>query len=44
MLGQAAQLRELKALGYGGFLMGESFMKRANPGAALQGFLKELQG
>ena len=43
-LGQAAQLRELKALGYGGFLMGESFMKRANPGAALQGFLKELRG
>lgn len=41
-LGEAAQLRELKALGYGGFLMGESFMKQPDPGAALAGFLKEL--
>lgn len=41
-LGEAAQLRELKTLGYGGFLMGEWFMKQASPGAALKSFLKEL--
>ena len=41
-LGEPAQLRELKALGYGGFLMGESFMKQANPGEALKSFLNEL--
>ncbi len=41
-LGEAAQLRELKTLGYGGFLMGESFMKQESPGAALKAFLNEL--
>ena len=41
-LGEASQLRELKALGYRGFLMGESFMKQPDPGIALAGFLKEL--
>ncbi len=41
-LGDAAQLRELKALGYDGFLMGESFMKQPDPGAALAGFLNQL--
>lgn len=41
-LGEAAQLKELKALGYHGFLMGESFMKQANPGAALKSFLNDL--
>jgi indole-3-glycerol phosphate synthase len=41
-LAMANQLRELKGLGFGGFLMGESFMKQANPGDALQSFLNEL--
>jgi indole-3-glycerol phosphate synthase len=41
-LGEAAQLRELKTLGYGGFLMGESFMKQPSPGEALKLFLNEL--
>ena len=41
-LGSPGQLRELKALGYHGFLMGESFMKEANPGAALAALLTEM--
>jgi indole-3-glycerol phosphate synthase len=40
-LGSPDQLRELKALGYHGFLMGESFMKEKDPGAALAALLTE---
>ena len=41
-LSSADDLRELKVLGYDGFLIGETFMKEENPGAALQKFLKNL--
>lgn len=41
-LGSPGQLRELRALGYHGFLMGESFMKEENPGAALAALLTEM--
>lgn len=34
------QIRELKNLGFDGFLMGEAFMKTAQPGKALSDFLK----
>ena len=43
-LGTARELEELKAFGYQGFLMGESFMKEKDPGAALSAFLKPLNG
>jgi indole-3-glycerol phosphate synthase len=42
-LGHPAQLRELQQLGYKGFLMGESFMKQPDPGAALAEFVKTLE-
>ena len=42
-LGDPAELRELRALGFRGFLMGENFMKEPDPGAALTGFLKRLE-
>lgn len=41
-LGAASDIRELKSLGYRGFLMGESFMKQEDPGAALSTLLKTL--
>lgn len=37
-------VRELRALGFDGFLMGETFMKRANPGITLRHFINELRG
>jgi indole-3-glycerol phosphate synthase len=37
------QLRELRALGYDGFLMGETFMKTDDPGKSLSGFLKNIE-
>ena len=36
-------LIELRAFGYQGFLMGENFMKRDQPGAAAQEFMNELR-
>jgi indole-3-glycerol phosphate synthase len=39
-LHSGGQLRELKALGFDGFLMGEAFMKTENPGKSLEEFLK----
>ncbi len=42
-LHNAGQLRELKALGFDGFLMGEAFMKSENPGKSLQEFLKNAE-
>ena len=35
-------IKELKAFGYQGFLVGENFMKTDNPGAAAQAFIKQL--
>lgn len=35
-------IRELKAVGYNGFLIGENFMKTANPGQAIKNFVGEL--
>ncbi|MBP5364856.1 MAG: indole-3-glycerol-phosphate synthase [Bacteroidales bacterium] len=34
---------ELKHLGFNGFLMGENFMKEANPGIALKKFIEEVE-
>lgn len=41
-LSSAETLKELRNLGYRGFLMGETFMKEANPGLALTQLIKEL--
>jgi indole-3-glycerol phosphate synthase len=35
-------IKDLKAVGYQGFLIGENFMKTADPGAAIRDFVKEL--
>lgn len=35
-------INELKGAGFGGFLIGENFMKTENPGEALQAFVGEL--
>jgi indole-3-glycerol phosphate synthase len=35
-------IRQLKAVGYQGFLIGETFMKESNPGLALQQFISQL--
>jgi indole-3-glycerol phosphate synthase len=35
-------IKELKAAGFNGFLIGENFMKTANPGAAMAQFVSEL--
>ena len=37
-----AVVRELKAAGFNGFLIGECFMKTANPGKSLNAFIGEL--
>ena len=36
-------VQELRKVGYKGFLMGENFMKEANPAKALSGFIAELK-
>ena len=36
-------VKELREVGYRGFLMGENFMKTDNPGKALSEFIEELQ-
>jgi indole-3-glycerol phosphate synthase len=36
-------VKKLKKVGFKGFLMGEKFMKAANPGAALKEFILELE-
>ena len=38
-LNDAATLEALRLAGYNGFLMGERFMKEANPGEALKEFI-----
>lgn len=35
-------IKDLKTAGFNGFLIGENFMKQANPGAAMQEFVKGL--
>jgi indole-3-glycerol phosphate synthase len=35
-------IKQLKAVGYQGFLIGENFMKTENPGQAMMDFVKEL--
>jgi indole-3-glycerol phosphate synthase len=37
-----AVIKELKAVGYNGFLIGENFMKTDNPGQAIRDFVKHL--
>jgi len=35
-------IKELKTAGFNGFLIGENFMRQANPGLAMQDFVKDL--
>lgn len=41
-LSEPATVRSLRELGYRGFLMGEQFMKQADPGCALANFIAAL--
>ena len=36
-------IKQLKASGFNGFLIGENFMKQPNPGEAMKAFVKELR-
>ena len=36
-------VRQLRSAGFQGFLMGENFMKRPDPGAALHDFIEKLE-
>ncbi|AWW00225.1 indole-3-glycerol phosphate synthase TrpC [Arcticibacterium luteifluviistationis] len=42
-ISQTATIKQLKDVGYQGFLIGENFMKTENPGAALDSFIKEIE-
>ncbi|SHF34748.1 indole-3-glycerol phosphate synthase TrpC [Dysgonomonas macrotermitis] len=42
-ISKAQTVRELREVGYRGFLMGENFMKTDNPGLALKQFIEELK-
>lgn len=42
-ISQPATIKELKQAGFNGFLMGERFMKKENPGEALAAFIAQLQ-
>mgnify|MGYP001285334666 CR=1 FL=1 len=41
-LGTPEEVRDMRGLGYDGFLMGTHFMRQQNPGAALAAFMKGL--
>ena len=41
-INQAVTIKELRQHGFSGFLIGENFMKTANPGAACKNFIKQL--
>jgi indole-3-glycerol phosphate synthase len=41
-ISRPATVKALRLAGFRGFLIGESFMKTANPGAALHDFISEL--
>ena len=42
-LKNAETIQQLRAAGYQGFLIGESFMKTSNPAAALEELISELK-
>lgn len=42
-ISQPQTVKDLQAVGYKGFLMGENFMKTSNPGKALEEFIKQLK-
>jgi indole-3-glycerol phosphate synthase len=42
-ISKAVTVQELRKAGYKGFLMGENFMKEANPAEALSGFITKLK-
>ena len=41
-IGKVKTVKQLREVGFRGFLMGEHFMKEDNPGMALQQFISEL--
>jgi indole-3-glycerol phosphate synthase len=41
-IGNPETIKQLKKAGFNGFLIGENFMKQADPGAAMREFVKEL--
>jgi indole-3-glycerol phosphate synthase len=41
-IGKVETVKQLREVGFRGFLMGEHFMKEDNPGMALQQFISEL--
>ena len=41
-ISDVATIRQLKAVGYQGFLIGETFMKEPDPGLALSQFMAQL--
>ena len=43
-ISKAETIKELREAGYRGFLMGENFMKEADPAEALSAFIHELKG
>ncbi|MDR0844395.1 MAG: indole-3-glycerol phosphate synthase TrpC [Tannerella sp.] len=43
-LSDAGTVRQLRDAGFRGFLIGETFMKTANPGETLERFVKEIEG
>lgn len=42
-ISKVATVRQLRQVGYRGFLMGENFMKESDPAAALKGFVADLE-
>ncbi len=42
-ISQPATVRQLRQAGFRGFLIGETFMRDADPGRALAGFIRQLQ-